>query len=184
MAKSDDHKHKNDKAQTRSESPAEVQEEPTSQHSARDEEASELLADLQRVQAEFVNYRRRAEAEKADIMSFATSRIVREFLTVRDSFDNELAHRPVDINPEWAAAIDAIRAQFDKVMAGLRVERFESVGHEFDPHRHEAVAMEDGEGAHEVVVEELQAGYQLEGTVLRHAVVKVGKSDQVKTKIA
>jgi molecular chaperone GrpE len=134
----------------------------------------ELTGDLQRVQAEFVNYRRRAEAEKADITDFAKTRVVRAFLAVRDSFDQEQAHRPPEADPAWAKTIDAIRTQFDQVLAGLGVERFESQGQPFDPHRHEALAMEEGDGDVEIVTEELQPGYMLGDTVLRHAMVKVG----------
>jgi molecular chaperone GrpE len=135
------------------------------------DQVAELTGDLQRLQAEFINYKRRADAERADATDFAKSRVVREFLSVRDSFDQELAHRPSDINAGWAKSIDAIRAQFDKVLSNLGVERFESVGQPFDPHLHEAVAT-DGEG--DTVTEELQAGYKLGSTILRHAMVKVG----------
>jgi molecular chaperone GrpE len=131
--------------------------------------------ELQRLQAEFINYKRRAETEKAEVIDFAKARVVREFLTVRDAFDQELTHRPQDLNPEWAASIDAIRTQFDQVLKTLGVTRFESQGQPFDPHLHEAIAMADGEGSQEVVAEELRPGYRLGDTVLRHAVVKVGK---------
>ena len=143
----------------------------------------ELTADLQRVQAEFINFRRRAEQERSEIMAFATSRVIRELLVVRDSFDQELAHRPAKMDAAWAASIDSIRAQFDKSLKSLGVERFDSVGHAFDPHRHEAITMEDGDGAHEVVVDELQPGYAMGETVLRHAMVKVGHSDEVKDSV-
>jgi len=136
-------------------------------------QVAELTADLQRLQAEFANYKRRAEAERADTIDFAKGRVVREFLAVRDSFDQEQAHRPADVDPTWAATIDAIRAQFDKVLAGLGVVRFESKGQPFDPHMHEAVAT-DGDG--DTVTEELQAGYKLGNTILRHAMVKVGSA--------
>jgi len=136
-----------------------------------DAQLEELTGDLKRVQAEFVNFKRRAEAERADIMTFATARVARQFLTVRDSFDHELSHRPADVDEAWAASIDSIRAQFDKVLKDLGVERFESVGQEFDPHRHEAVAHE---GSGHTVTEELQPGYALGDTILRPAMVKVG----------
>jgi molecular chaperone GrpE len=135
------------------------------------DEVAQLTADLQRLQAEFANYKRRTEAEKAEVAGYITARTVREFLATRDSFDQELAHRPADINPQWATSIDAIRAQFDKTMANLGVERFISVGQPFDPHLHEAISMEGGD---EVVTEELQAGYKQGETILRHAMVKVG----------
>ena len=136
---------------------------------------SELTADLQRVQAEFVNYRRRADAEKAEVLDFAKARIARDFLTVRDSFDAEAAHRPAGADPAWAKTIDAIRTQFDQVLNSLGVIRFESTGQPFDPRLHNAVAMDEtGGSGTEVVVEELQPGYKLGDTVIRPAMVRVG----------
>lgn len=141
------------------------------------DQVAELTVDLQRLQAEFVNYKRRAENQAADVTDFTKARVVREFLTVRDSFDQELAHRPGTVDPTWASSIDAIRAQFDKVLVSLGVERFVSLGQPFDPHIHEAIAS-DGSG--EVVTEELQAGYKLGATILRHAMVKVGAAPDSK----
>ncbi len=150
----------------------------SAQHvSSGDESVDELTNDLKRVQAEFVNYKRRAEEERGELLDFAKNRVVREFLAVRDSFDNELAHRPKNVDPAWATSIDSVRSQFDKVLKDLGVERFNSRGQAFDAHRHDAIAMEDGEGEHEVVVEELQAGYKIGENIIRHAIVKVGKSD-------
>jgi len=146
---------------------------PTAGPAAADDQLAQLTADLQRAQADFINYRRRAEAEKADALNFATSRVAREFLAVRDSFDAEAAHRPADADPQWAKSIDAIRAQFDQVLNNLGITRFESVGQPFDPHRHEAVA-HDGDG--DTVTAELQSGYQMGDTVIRPAIVKVGSA--------
>ena len=138
----------------------------------------ELTADIQRVQADFVNYKRRAEAEKAELLDFAKGRVVRDFLAVRDNFDRELASRPPSVDAEWAASIDQIRSGFDGVLKSLGVERFDSVGHGFDPHLHEAITMDDGEGAEAVVTDELQAGYKLGDQILRHAMVRVGHSNE------
>jgi molecular chaperone GrpE len=141
----------------------------------------ELTSDLKRLQAEFANYRRRAESERAEVLDFAKTRVVREFLAVRDNFDRELANRPADVKPAWATSIDAIRTQFDQVLKALGVERFDSKGQPFDPHLHEAIAIEDGEGTHEIVTEELQPGYKLGQSKLRHAIVKVGKTTEPPT---
>lgn len=136
-----------------------------------DDQAAGLTADLQRLQAEFINYKRRAEAERADVLAYAKTGVVRQFLAVRDTFDAELAHRPATIDPQWAASIDAIRSQFDGVLKNLGVERFVSVGQPFDPHRHEAVA---SQGSGDIVVAEMAPGYQLGDLILRPAMVKVG----------
>lgn len=141
-------------------------------------EVVELTNDLKRVQAEFLNFKRRAEEERTELLDFAKNRVVREFLAVRDNFDRELANRPKNVDPKWAESIDAIRKQFDSVLTGLGVERFKSEGTVFDPHLHEAVQMDDSGGTHEVVTEELQPGYKLGNKILRHAIVKVGRTDQ------
>ena len=144
---------------------------------ASNDQVADLTADLQRLQADFANYKRRAETEKAELLDFAKSRVVRDFLTVRDNFDREFAGRPEGIDPAWAASIDSIRISFDTVLKNLGVERFDSVGQPFDPHMHDAIVMEDGEGEHEVVSEEMQGGYKLGDSILRHAIVKVGRTN-------
>ena len=110
------------------------------------------------------------------MLDFAKGRVVRDFLAVRDNFDRELASRPAGVDAAWAASIDQIRSGFDGVLKSLGVERFASVGHGFDPHLHEAITMDDGEGTEAVVTDELQAGYKLGDRVLRHAMVRVGHS--------
>ena len=145
------------------------------------EQVAELTADLQRLQAEFLNYKRRAETERSEVLEFAKNRVVREFLKVRDSFDGELMHRPADVDPKWASSIDSIRAQFDQVLKTLNVERFESQGHAFDPKLHDAIMMDEGDGKFEVVAEELQPGYRIREAIIRHAMVKVGRADEVKS---
>jgi molecular chaperone GrpE len=74
---------------------------------------------------------------------------------------------------EWVDGVQKIIVQFEKTLADLGVERIKTVGEPFDPHYHEAVSMEEGEGEHEVVSEELQSGYRLGDTVIRPAMVRV-----------
>ncbi len=160
-----------DDAQPADDQPAIVTHQPRSADPTPEDRVAELTTDLQRLQAEFQNFRRRADADRADLMSLATARIAREFLAVRDSFDAEAQHRPPGADLEWAKSIDAIRTQFDQVLTTLGVTRFASLGQPFDPRRHEAVASE-GDG--NTVIEELQPGYELGGRILRPAMVKVG----------
>ena len=173
MAKKDDHK-----TEVHTETEVTIENDVTQSSSgASTGQLVELTADIKRVQADFQNYKRRAEIEKAELLDFAKSRVVRDFLTVRDNFDRELAGRPESIDANWAASIDSIRSSFDSVLKNLGVERFDSEGQAFDPHMHDAIVMEDGEGEHEIVTEEMQSGYKLGGTVLRHAIVKVGRTN-------
>jgi molecular chaperone GrpE len=63
--------------------------------------------------------------------------------------------------------------QFEKTLADIGVKRIKTVGEPFDPHIHEAVSAEEGDGDQEIVSEELQAGYKLGDEVIRHAMVRV-----------
>jgi molecular chaperone GrpE len=145
---------------------------------AADDRVAELTSDLQRLQAEFINFKRRAEDERSELTAAATRRVLRELLPVRDNFDRELAGRPAGVDAAWAASIDAIRNQFDQSLRALGVGRFNSVGSVFDPNRHEAVADAGGEGEFEVVANELQAGYLQGDRVLRPAMVRVAHTDE------
>lgn len=145
--------------------------EQTADPTGMDDRIAELTDDLQRLQAEFQNFKRRTEQERAALLDYAKAKVVTDFLVVRDNFDRELTHRPADIDATWAASIDSIRIGFDTVLKGLGVERYDSVGADFDPHLHEAVSS-DGSGA--VVTTELQPGYKLGSTILRPAIVKAG----------
>ena len=71
------------------------------------------------------------------------------------------------------SAVKRVAKQLDEALKGIGVEKFVSKGKEFDPHRHEAIADLGGDGKKEIVVEELQPGYMMDGEVIRHALVKI-----------
>lgn len=129
-------------------------------------EKAELLADLQRVRADFENYRKQIEAQK-----MAEKKAAR-FATV---------HKMLPLLDDMARAIDnytelkPLEKTLAKVMNELGLERIDSSdGVEFDPELFEAVMVE-GDGEKEVVGETLRPGYRYEGELLRPAMVKVKK---------
>jgi molecular chaperone GrpE len=137
---------------------------------------TELTADLQRLQAEFANYKRRESEAKAELIDLARQDVVRELLPLLDNLDRALAHQPEHLkNDAWAQGVAQIARQATESLAKLGVTRIETVGQPFDHNLHEAISMEDGDGDQEVVTEELQAGYTMGDKVVRHAMVKVGK---------
>ncbi len=137
---------------------------------------AELTHDAQRVQAEFINFKRREAEAKSEIANFATMQVVKELLPMLDNIERALAHRPEDLaENSWALGVEQVGKQVGDALSALGIERFESVGQPFDHNLHEAVSMEDGEGDIEVVTEELQPGYKMGDKILRHAMVKVGK---------
>jgi molecular chaperone GrpE len=119
----------------------------------------ELTADLQRLRADFENYRKRVEQDKAGLATLTKAATIMKLLPIVDTIERAIAHAPDDL---------------DKSLAELGLNRIEAdPGTAFDPNLHEAVLMEDGEGEHEVVAEELRTGYKLGDQVVRPSMVKV-----------
>ena len=140
------------------------------------QQIAELTADLQRVRADFENYRKRVEQEKTNAGSMGEMKSIMKLLPVIDTLERAIAHAPADLatNP-WVQGVVGLRKQLEKSLAAMQVVRIEATpGALFDPELHQAVQFdEDAVGEHEVIDEELQAGYLLNGAPLRHAMVKV-----------
>lgn len=136
----------------------------------------ELTGDLQRLQAEFANYKRRESEAKAELLDMAKREVVLLLLPILDNIDRALAHRPDELGDNaWAIGVEQVGKQATEALAKLGITKIKSVGQPFDHNLHEAIAYEEGEGNTEVVVEELQPGYRMGSTVIRHAMVKVGR---------
>ena len=145
---------------------------------ARDS-ADSYLEDLQRVAAEFANYRKRVTREHEDTVARAAQRLVEALLPVLDSFDQACAHRPQTPGEEQILA--GMRSTYTQLMDVLAKEGLEVVptaGEAFDPRVHEAVAG-GGEGDL-VVTEEWRRGYSLRGRLLRAPMVLVAPRPQAK----
>ena len=140
---------------------------------AKDERIDELTQDLQRVQADFVNYKRRAESERLEIMAMAKQEVTKQLLPILDNIDRGLAHLPEElVDNDWAKGVQQVGRQAEEMLKSLGIERIVAVGERFDPHQHEAIS-QDGEG--DMVTAELQPGYRMGDKVIRHAMVKVGQ---------
>ena len=140
---------------------------------AKDERIDELTQDLQRVQADFVNYQRRAESERLEIMAMAKQEVTKQLLPILDNIDRGLAHLPEElVDNDWAKGVQQVGKQAEEMLKSLGIERIVAVGERFDPHQHEAIS-QDGEG--DMVTAELQPGYRMGDKVIRHAMVKVGQ---------
>jgi molecular chaperone GrpE len=137
-------------------------------------EVEEYRAHLQRLQAEFDNYRKRVLREQTAAVEMASEPVMRRLLEVLDDFELALLHANDDVDEDrllkgvelvYAKLLDALRAE------GL--ERIEAEGKPFDPSLHEAL-MQTGDGDGELrVAEVFRPGYVLRGRVLRPAGVRV-----------
>jgi molecular chaperone GrpE len=137
----------------------------------------ELTDALQRERADVMNVRRQHEAQYASLKNVMKAQIVRELLPAIDNLERSLKHVPKELEGnDYVKGVEGTVKQFDKVLSDLGVTKIKTVGEVFDPALHEAVGMEDGDGDVEVVCEELQPGYAVDGEVIRHAMVKVTRN--------
>ena len=133
----------------------------------------DYLDALQRLQAEFENYRKRVARTSDDAVSRATGDLVVKLLPVLDAFDLAQAHFASALSDE-ALALSQARGLLLDTLAKDGLERIADVGVPFDPQVHDAVAHVEGDdGGEQVVDEVLRAGYRWKGGVLRPAMVKV-----------
>lgn len=139
-----------------------------------EDQVAQLTAALQRERADATNIRRRHDEQIAALSTSAKASVVKALLPVIDNFERSLKHVPEDLEGnDYVKGIQGIVKQFEKALADLGVARIKTVGEPFDPHLHEAVSMEEGDGGEEIVSEELQSGYVLGDDVIRHAMVRV-----------
>ena len=155
--------------------------EDSSKQSKQSAKSSELEAHivslteaLQRERADAVNIRRQHEAQMASLRTMVKASVVSDLLPVIDNFERALKHVPQELEGnDYVKGVNGVVKQFEKTLEDLGVERIKTVGEHFDPAVHEAISMEDGDGDHEIVSEELQAGYKIGDDVIRHAMVRV-----------
>ncbi len=140
------------------------------------DQAAEYYSRLQRLQAEFDNFRKRSQKEKEDMAKYASERVIAAMLPVLDNFERavEAAKTSQDF-AGFAQGVDMILRQFQNVLTKEGLIPVDAVGQPFDPNVHEAVLQVDAEEPANTVVEELQKGYYLKDKLLRPSMVKVAR---------
>lgn len=142
------------------------------------QQIGELTLDLQRVRADFENFRKRVEIDKQASIAYGEEKATKTLLPVIDTIERAINHVPADIvDNEWVKGIVSLSKQLHKTLDDLGLQRIDATPDTtFNPELHQAALFDDStDGETEVVAEELQAGYYLNGRPIRHAVVKVAK---------
>lgn len=141
-----------------------------------EQRVTELTADLQRTRADFENYRKRAQQEKEMARGSGRASAILKLLPMIDNIERAILHVPENLkNDPWANSVSKLTKSLEKSLSDMGVERIDATsGNHFDPELHDAVQFdEDAEGEHEVIAEELQPGYKIDGIVMRPSMVKV-----------
>lgn len=141
----------------------------------QDEKDEALETKYLRLMADFQNYKRRSEKEKADVYAYANEKIVVQLLDVIDNFERALDCTDTS-EKGFAEGMKMIFKQLKDVLKNSNVEEIEALGLDFDPNFHNAVMMEDTDEYESGKVSAvLQKGYTLNGRVIRASMVKVAK---------
>ncbi|MBQ8814628.1 MAG: nucleotide exchange factor GrpE [Lachnospiraceae bacterium] len=141
----------------------------------RDTQIEELTDRVKRQMAEFDNYRKRTEREKAAMFDLGSRNVIEKMLPVVDNFERGLASIPeADKESPVATGMEMIYKQLMTTLADLGVKPIEAVGQPFDPNFHNAVMhIDDDSFGENVVAEEFQKGYMHHDSVIRCSMVKV-----------
>jgi molecular chaperone GrpE len=141
------------------------------------QENQELLSKFQRVNADYANFQRRSAKQINEAVSYEKERIVKSLLPVMDNFEHTMAH--AESAEDVEAVVKGVKIIYDQMLDILRshdVEQISALGEKFDPALHQAMLQKtDEEKEDEVVLEEYQKGYRLNGRVIRPAKVVVNK---------
>jgi molecular chaperone GrpE len=140
--------------------------------------ADEMKSLAQRVQADFVNYKRRVEAEQGQRAEAVRAETLQPFLTIADDLERALAHLPAEsAGASWAEGFNLIQRNLAAAFERLGVTRVGEVGEQFDPTFHEAVAYEENRDQPEGhVATVVRPGYRLGERVIRPAQVVVARA--------
>ena len=141
----------------------------------KDEQIAELTDRLMRQMAEFDNFRKRTEREKAQMFEIGAKDIIEKILPVVDNFERGFAGlSEEELATPFAQGMDKVYKQMVSTLEAAGVKPIEAVGKEFDPNLHNAVMHEDNEEFGEnIISEEFIKGYTYRDSVVRHSMVKV-----------
>ncbi len=141
-------------------------------------QSEEYLARLQRLQADFENFKRRTKASNEELSKYASFDLVKELLTVSDNLQRAATALEAENAGGTSQGIRLIHKQFCDILGRIGVARVKAVGEQFDPRIHEAMmSVNDADKPDNVVVEEFQTGYKLYDKVIRPSKVKVNKRE-------
>jgi len=142
------------------------------------QESAEHLAGLQRVAADFQNYKRRTEQEREASAARANEVLLLRAIALADDFDRAIEAMPESLaGDSWVQGIAAIDRKLRTLLEAEGVTPIEALGRPFDPHQHEALShIETTDAPDETVVAEIQRGYRVGDRVLRPSLVAVAKN--------
>lgn len=141
---------------------------------------AELTQDLQRVQADFENYKKRVASERAELLTSAKLAVLTDLLPALDNFDRAATHLPEHLqNDPWAQGMSYVGTQLEQILDEMGVKKFTpQLGEAFDHDTMDALERIASDHPPETVAEVLTPGYQIQGQTVRPASVKVSSGNE------
>ena len=145
------------------------------------QKADGYLANWQRAQADFVNYKRRSEQDREETVKFANSQLMLSILPVLDDWELAINAIPPRIAKHpWVDGVKLIERKLRACLEAHGLSKIKALGEPFDPNLHEAAMYSKGNEG--MVTEELQKGYKLHDRVIRPTMVVVGNGEEEEKK--
>jgi molecular chaperone GrpE len=142
------------------------------------QKADDYLDSWKRAQADFINYKRRADQEKMEMGVYANTQLILSLLPVLDDFERAVdSLTPKLAKVDWVHGIRLVERKLRTTLEAQGMSPIKALGEDFDPNLHEAVMHVKGEDGK--VVRELQKGYRLHDKILRPSKVAVGNGEPV-----
>jgi molecular chaperone GrpE len=145
----------------------------TAKKPKKENKIKELTETVQRLQADFENYKKRTEKEKQEFVKYACQNIVLDLLPILDNFELALQH--TKNQEEFVKGIELVYANFIDVLEKKGLKQINSINKEFNPVIHEALMQETSKESPGTIIEEFQKGYMINDKVIRPTKVKVAK---------
>ena len=156
---------------------------PQTVASPEDQRTEQLTNDLKRMAADFANYRKRNEAERTEFAKFAKSDLISKILDVLDGFDHALATIPEELKgTPWVEGMWLLERKLRGILELEGLKPVDSIGAQFDPYQHEAVAHVPSDQPEGTVIAEHQKAYRLYDKLIRPALVTVSSGSEGKEK--
>ena len=134
--------------------------------------AEERLNRLKYLQADFDNYRKWSEKEKASIIALANESLIKDLLVILDDFEHAIPSLSEEKNRE---GIMMIQKKMVKILRDYGLQPIECIGKKFDPHVHEVICREQSNEESNTILEEFSKGYQLKQKIIRPSKVKIAE---------
>ncbi|SCX94764.1 molecular chaperone GrpE [Alkaliphilus peptidifermentans DSM 18978] len=142
----------------------------------KEEEAKDYFNRMQRLQADFINYKKRAEKEKSDIYLYANEKMAEDLLIIIDNLERAVEAVGADQKEtSLYQGIELVLKQMKETLKKHAIEEIEALNQPFDMNLHHAVTQEESDSESNTVIEVFQKGYTIKNRVLRPAMVKVAK---------